>query len=48
MVVVVPTLEDTISGFESILNGDCDELPENAFMYVGTIDEVFEKAKKMS
>jgi len=40
-------LEDTIAGFEAILNGDCDELPENAFMYVGTIDEVFEKAKKM-
>ena len=42
------SLEDTISGFEAILNGDCDELTENAFMYVGTIDEVFEKAKKMS
>jgi len=42
------SLEDTISAFESILNGDCDELPENAFMYVGTIDEAFEKAKKMS
>ena len=42
------SLEDTISGFEAILNGDCDELPENAFMYVGTIDEVFDKAKKMS
>jgi F-type H+-transporting ATPase subunit beta len=41
------SLEDTISGFESILNGDCDELPENAFMYVGTIDEAFEKAKDM-
>ena len=41
------SLEDTISGFEAILNGDCDELPENAFMYVGTIDEVFEKAKEM-
>ena len=40
------SLEDTISGFEAILNGDCDELPESAFMYVGTIDEVFEKAKK--
>jgi F-type H+-transporting ATPase subunit beta len=40
-------MEDTISGFEAILNGDCDDLPENAFMYVGTIDEVFEKAKKM-
>ena len=33
---------------ESILKGDCDELPENAFMYVGTIDEAFDKAKKMS
>ena len=41
------SLEDTISGFEAILNGDCDDLPENAFMYVGTIDEVFEKAKEM-
>ena len=36
----------SFSGFEAILNGDCDELPENAFMYVGTIDEAFEKAKK--
>ena len=41
------SMQDTISGFEAILNGDCDDLPENAFMYVGTIDEVFEKAKKM-
>ena len=39
--------EDTIAGFESILNGDCDELPESAFMYVGTIDEAFDKAKNM-
>ena len=39
-------IEDTIAGFEAILNGDCDELPESAFMYVGTIDEVFDKAKK--
>ena len=39
--------EDTIAGFEAILNGDCDELPESAFMYVGTIDEVFDKAKSM-
>ena len=42
------SLEDTISAFEAILKGDCDELPENAFMYVGTIDEAFDKAKKMS
>ena len=41
------SLEDTISGFEAILKGDCDDLPENAFMYVGTIDEAFDKAKNM-
>ena len=41
-------MEDTISGFEAILNGGCDELPENAFMYVGTIDEAIEKAKNMN
>ena len=41
------SLGDTIAGFEAILKGDCDELPENAFMYVGTIDEVFDKAKSM-
>jgi F-type H+-transporting ATPase subunit beta len=40
-------IEDTIEGFEMILNGECDELPENAFMYVGTIDEAFERAKKL-
>ena len=40
------SLEDTISGFEAIVNGEMDECPENAFSYVGTIDEVIEKAKK--
>ncbi|MFZ1731274.1 MAG: F0F1 ATP synthase subunit beta [Bacteroidota bacterium] len=40
-------IEDSIEGFEKILNGECDELPENAFLYVGTIDEVFERAKQM-
>ena len=39
-------LEKTISGFEAILNGDVDDVPENAFAYVGTIDEAIEKAKK--
>jgi F-type H+-transporting ATPase subunit beta len=41
------SMEDSISGFEAILNGDADELPENAFAYVGSIDEAFEKAKSM-
>lgn len=40
-------VEETINGFKMILNGECDHLPESAFMYVGTIDEVFERAKKM-
>ena len=42
------SLEDTISGFEAILNGDCDEYPENAFTYVGSIDEAGEKAKTLT
>jgi len=40
-------IEDTIKGFEMILNGECDELPEVAFRYVGTIEEAFEKAKNL-
>jgi len=40
-------VEETIHGFKMILDGECDHLPEGAFMYVGTIDEVFERAKKM-
>ena len=39
-------LKETIRGFKMILNGECDELPESAFLLVGNIDEVFEKAKK--
>lgn len=40
-------LEETIKGFKMILNGECDELPENAFLFVGTIEEAFEKAKRI-
>ena len=40
-------LEDTIKGFSEILDGKHDELPESAFMYVGTIEEAVEKAKQM-
>ena len=39
-------LEDSIAGFEAILNGEVDDLPENAFSYVGSIDEAIEKGKK--
>lgn len=41
-------LEDTIRGFKEIIDGKHDDLPEAAFMYVGTIEEAVEKAKKMS
>ena len=41
------SMEDSVAGFEAILNGDADECPENAFSYVGSIDEAFEKAKGM-
>tara|TARA_B100000945_G_C20379825_1_gene596609 strand:- start:17 stop:1408 length:1392 start_codon:yes stop_codon:yes gene_type:complete len=41
------SLEDSVSGFEAILNGEADECPENAFSYVGSIDEAFDKAKGM-
>ena len=39
------TLKETIRGFREIIEGRCDELPESAFLYIGTIDEAFEKAK---
>jgi F-type H+-transporting ATPase subunit beta len=41
-------LEDTIKGFKGIINGEYDDLPENAFYLVGTIEEAIEKAKKLS
>ena len=39
-------LAETLRGFRMILDGKCDEIPESAFLFAGTIDEVFEKAKK--
>ncbi|TCK03652.1 F0F1 ATP synthase subunit beta [Marinobacterium mangrovicola] len=41
------SLKDTISGFKGILEGQYDELPEQAFYMVGTIDEAVEKAKSL-
>ncbi|MEL7635118.1 MULTISPECIES: F0F1 ATP synthase subunit beta [Sporomusa] len=40
-------LKETVRGFREILSGNYDELPENAFYMVGTIDEVAEKAAAM-
>jgi len=41
-------LEDTISSFKAVVNGDYDHLPEGAFYMVGGIDEVIAKAEKMA
>jgi F-type H+-transporting ATPase subunit beta len=40
-------LKETIRGFQMIVNGECDLLPEQAFYMVGPIEEAFEKAKKL-
>lgn len=40
-------LDDTLTGCEKILSGEVDDLPENAFYMVGTIDDAIEKAKKL-
>jgi F-type H+-transporting ATPase subunit beta len=42
------SLEDTIKGFEGLVKGDYDHIPEAAFYMVGTIEEALEKAKKMA
>ncbi|MEE9448181.1 MAG: F0F1 ATP synthase subunit beta [Arenicellales bacterium] len=41
------SLKDTLAGFKAIVNGDHDDLPEQAFYMVGGIDEVIAKAKEM-
>ena len=38
-------LKETIRGFSMILDGSCDEIPESCFLFAGTIDDVFEKAR---
>ena len=40
-------IEDTIKGFKEIVEGKHDDLPEQAFYMVGSIEEAAEKAKKM-
>ncbi len=39
-------LKETLRGFRMILDGQCDDIPESCFLMAGTIDDVFEKAKK--
>jgi len=40
-------IEDTIKGFRDIVEGRCDDMPEQAFLYVGTIEEAREAAEKL-
>jgi F-type H+-transporting ATPase subunit beta len=41
-------LKETVRGFREILDGKCDDLPEQAFMMAGTIEDVREKAEKLA
>ena len=41
-------IKDTIKGFKEILDGKHDELPEQAFYMIGTIEQALEKAEKMA
>ena len=43
----ITPLADTIRSFEEIADGKWDHLPEQAFMYVGAIEQAAEQAKKM-
>ena len=40
-------MKQAVSDFEKILKGECDELPEQALYMVGTLEEAFEKSKKL-
>ncbi len=42
------SLESTIDSFERLCNGEGDDLPESAFMYVGSLDDAKAKAAKMA
>lgn len=44
---VMVSIEDTIKGFRMILDGEVDDLPEQAFLNVGTIEDAIEKGKKL-
>ena len=43
----ITPLEDTLRSFEDICDGKYDHLPESAFMYVGSVDQAEEQARKM-
>lgn len=41
------TIEDTVDAFDKLVSGELDDLPEQAFLYCGGLDDVYEKAKKL-
>ncbi|MDR0506238.1 MAG: F0F1 ATP synthase subunit beta [Dysgonamonadaceae bacterium] len=45
---VMVSIEDTIKGFNAIMDGEVDDLPEQAFLNVGTIEDAKAKAKRLS
>jgi F-type H+-transporting ATPase subunit beta len=45
---VTTSLEETIDSFERLCEGEGDDLPENCFMYVGTLDDARKKAERMA
>jgi len=44
---VMVSIEDTIRGFNMIMDGETDQYPESAFNQVGTVEEAIEKGKKI-
>jgi F-type H+-transporting ATPase subunit beta len=44
---VYVSIDDTIKGFNAIMDGQVDEYPEAAFNLVGTLEDAIEKGKKM-
>ena len=44
--VFVP-IKETVRGFKAIVDGECDDIPEAAFSMVGTLDDVYAKAKEL-
>ena len=45
---ITTSLDETIDSFERLVAGEGDDLPESAFMYVGTLDDARAKAEKMA
>ncbi len=42
------TIEDTVDAFDKLVSGELDDIPEQAFLYCGGLDDVYAKAKKLS